>query len=283
LDHDGVGAAWAGGGQIRINLKPAFSQASLFISGGDVAKLGVIDGVDQWPSLRENNDESPRNETLLNIGDLNDIEAIIDGKFKLIRSTYIQGAYDGFYGEHGRGLPNPPYDSASVITSHVSKAIMALKINTSTKEYLTDKMKQLRAAATVSCEGSRRVYSGGPHCPQFCLFDVEQDPCETVNLASKYPDVTETLKKKLERFKSEMVPELTKDVDCASNPAFFNNTWVCWLDDENLKKVPKTDVNTTKCIATGGSAKISVPVYVSILCIVFTGLWGRFLKGFSTK
>lgn len=233
--------------------------------------------------MLENNDDNPRNETLLNIGDLDDIEAIIDGKFKLIRSTWKYGIFDGFYGEHGRGLPNPPYDSASVITSPVSNAIMALNINTSTREQLTDKMKQMRAVATVSCEGSQRLYIGGPYCRYYCLFDLEKDPCETVNLASKYPDVTENLKKKLERFKSEMVPELTTSVDRASNPAFFNNTWVCWLDDENVKKVPRTEVNTTtNCTVSGSSAKISLPVYVPILCILFVGLWKRSLNGFST-
>ncbi|XP_021920854.1 arylsulfatase J-like isoform X2 [Zootermopsis nevadensis] len=254
------------------------------MAGGEVDKLGEIDGVDQWPSLMGNNGDIPRNETLLNIGDLDDMEGIINGNFKLVRSTSSHGVYDGFYGEDGRGLPNPPYDSARVINSTVSKAIMALNINTttSTMEQLIGKIEEMRTVAMVSCEGSQRLYIGGPYCWNYCLFDLEKDPCETVNLASKHPGVVENLKNRLERFKAEMVPELTTSVDRASNPALFNNTWVCWLDDENVNNIPKTDTTTkTNSTVSGSSAKMSLPVYVSILCIVLICLCDRSMNSFN--
>jgi hypothetical protein len=207
------------------------------------------------------------------------MEAIIDGKFKLVRSTSKHGTFDGFYGDDGRGLPNPPYDSAGVITSPVSIAIMALNINTSTIKQI-NKILQMRALATVTCEGRQRLYTGGPYCLSYCLFDLESDPCETVNLVLKYPDVTETLKKKLERFRSEMVPELSTSVDRTSNPAFFNNTWVCWLDDENVKKVPRSDVTSCNCTVSGSSANLPLPLYVSVLCVLFIFLYERHLNGF---
>jgi hypothetical protein len=255
----------------------------LVVSGGEVAKLGKIDGVNQWPSLMENNNAIIRSGMLLNIGDLDDMEAIIDGKYKLIKSTTQHGVYDGFYGEDGRGLTDPPYDDAGVITSPVSKAINSFHGKTSTNEHrLKERIKEIRMKATVNCGVNRRHYIGGPYCRYYCLFDLEEDPCETNNLVSKHPNITESLRKKLEQLKSEMVPELTRPVDRDSNPSFFNNTWVCWLDDENVKKVPKTDATRiTNCTVSGSFAKKLSPVYILTLYIVFIWLFERFLIGGS--
>lgn len=242
------------------------------MAGGEVTSLGKIDGINQWPALLQDNSDIRRNGTLLNVGDFDDMEAIIDGKYKLIRSTSKHGVYDGFYGEDGRALPNPPYNDTGVITSPVSKAIIALNVNSTAEEpQLKDKIRRIRLNATVECKGSRRHYIGGPYCHSYCLFDLDDDPCETINLISTYPNVTETLMKKLQQFKTEMVPELTKRLDRASNPYLFNNTWVCWLDDENVKKVPKTDNATQKinCTLSGSSTKLALAVYLLMfmLCL----------------
>jgi hypothetical protein len=243
---------------------------TLFASGGEVTSLGEIDGINQWPSLLEETNDIRRNGTLLNVGDFDDMEAIIDGKYKLIRSTLKNGVYDGFYGEDGRGSPNPPYNDTGVITSQVCKAIMALNANSSEDEQqLKDKIRNIRSEATVVCDGSRRYYIGGPYCRSYCLFDLNDDPCETNNLVFTYPNVTETLIKKLQHFKNEMVPELTSSLDRASNPYFFNNTWACWLDDENVKKFPKTEdaVRKINCTLSGSSRKMSFPLYFLMLLL----------------
>ena len=117
------------------------------------------------------------------------------------------------------------------------------------------------------CEESERHYIEGPYCHSYCLFDLEEDPRETKNLISTFPNVTESLMKKLQQFKKEMFPELTKRTERASNSRFFNNTWVCWLDDEYVKKVPKTDDVTTKnnCTSSGSSMQIAHSVYFLML------------------
>jgi hypothetical protein len=245
----------------------------LFASGGEVASLGKIDGINQWPALREDKNDSRRNGTLLNVGQLDVMEALIDGKYKIIRSTKNNGVYDGFYGEEGRGSPNPPYNDAGVLNSPVFKAIIALNVNSSAAELqLRERIRIIRLNATVVCEGSGRHYSGGPYCRSYCLFDLEEDPCETNNLISMYPRITDSLMKKLQQFNKEMVPELTKPTDPASNPLFFNNTWVCWLDDKYIKKVPKTDDVTTKnnCISSGSSTQLALSVYLLML-LLFSG------------
>jgi hypothetical protein len=83
--------------------------------------------------------------------------------------------------------------------------------------------------------------------------------------------------KKLQQFKKEMVPELTKSIDRASNPLFFNNTWVCWLDDEYVKKVSKTDDVTTKnnCISSGSSTQLALSVYLLILLLCLRAFLSR--------
>jgi len=251
----------------------------LFASGGEVTSLGKIDGINQWPALREDKNESLRNGTLLNVGQLNRMEAIIDGKYKLIRSTHLNGVFDGFYGEDGRGSPNPPYNDTGVITSFVSKAIVALNVNSSAAELqLREKIRGIRLNATVVCEESGRHYTGGPYCHSYCLFDLEEDPCETNNLISTYPDVTDSLMKKLQQFKEEMVPELTKPTDRASNPLLFNNTWVCWLNDEYVKKVYKTHGVTTKnnCNSSGSSMQLALPVYLLMLLLCLRAFLSRF-------
>jgi hypothetical protein len=251
----------------------------LFVSGGEVTSLGKIDGINQWPVLREDKNDILRNGTLLNVAQLNDMEAIIDGKYKLIRSTHHNGVYDGFYGEDGRGSPNPPYNDTGVITSPVSKALLALNVNNSAAELqLREKIGSIRLNATVVCKGSGRHYIGGPYCYSCCLFDLEEDPCETNNLISTHPNITESLMKKLQQFRKEMVPELTKRPDLASNPLFFNNTWVCWLDDEYVKKFPKTDYVTTKnnCISSGSSTQLALSAYLLMLLLCLSVFLSRF-------
>jgi hypothetical protein len=251
----------------------------LFVSGGEVTSLGKIDGIDQWPALRDDKNDIRRNGTLLNVGQLNVMEAIIDGKYKLIRSTHLNGVYDGFYGEDGRGSPNPPYNDTGVITSLVSKAIIALNVNRSARELqLREKIRRIRLNATVVCEGSGRHYIGGPYCHSYCLFDLEEDPCETNNLISTYPNVTDSLMKKLQQFKKEMAPELTKPIDRASNPLFFNNTWMCWLDDKYVNKSLKLDYITTinNCNSPGSSKQLTLSVYLLMLLLCL----GAFLSSF---
>jgi hypothetical protein len=250
----------------------------LFASGGEVTSLGKIDGINQWPSLRDDTNYSRRNGTLLNVNQLGKMEAIIDGKYKLIRSTSRNGIYDGFYGEDGRGSPNPLYNYTGVITSPVSKAIIALNVNSSAAELQIEKIAGIRLNATVVCKESGRHYIGGPYCHSYCLFDLEVDPCETNNLISMYPNVTDSLMQKLQQFKKEMVPDLAKRIDQASNPHLFNNTWACWLDDENVKKFPKTNDVTMKnnCNSSGSSTQLALSVYLLMLLLCLRAFLSSF-------
>lgn len=65
----------------------------------------------------------------------------------------------------------------------------------------------------------------------FCLFDLFEDPCETTNIANKFPAVTERLKGELEKYWPEVKAQRTIFVDPKSNPVYFNNSWHTWLED----------------------------------------------------
>lgn len=60
-----------------------------------------IDGVNQWPSIVEDF-PSPRTEILLNIDDVDNVEAIRKGKFKLVKGTPENGTRDQWYDKEGR-------------------------------------------------------------------------------------------------------------------------------------------------------------------------------------
>ncbi|GBN26341.1 hypothetical protein AVEN_17038-1, partial [Araneus ventricosus] len=58
--------------------------------------LKQIDGVDLWPSFVHNL-PSPRQEVLLNIDSLESVEGIRWKNFKLVKGSYYDGRYDGWY------------------------------------------------------------------------------------------------------------------------------------------------------------------------------------------
>ncbi|XP_069701954.1 arylsulfatase J-like isoform X2 [Periplaneta americana] len=200
------------------------------IAGGNVSSLGKIDGVDQWPSLLDNTVVKPRNETLINVAQADVMEAIIEGKWKLVKSTTKSGEYDGLYGEDGRGSPSPLYNTTGVTDSLVSKAITSLRLNSLEETTIL----QLRKRATINCDVQRGDVQDS-YCPSYCLFDLDNDPCESEDLAARYPDRVKNLRSKLEYYRKESAPELNRPADPNSNPSLFNNTWVCWRDDKYVR------------------------------------------------
>jgi len=67
--------------------------------------------------------------------------------------------------------------------------------------------------------------SSGP-----CLFDIEQDPCEYVNLASQHEDLVQKLLAKLEEYRNSSVPPRNKHMDPRANPKYHGGAWVPWHD-----------------------------------------------------
>ena len=70
---------------------------------------------------------------------------------------------------------------------------------------------------------SECTYKAGP-----CLFDLDDDPCEYVNLASKNTEVVDTMLNWLEKYKLTMIKPKNLPDDTAANPRNFNGVWTPW-------------------------------------------------------
>lgn len=92
--------------------------------------LPQIDGVDMWPSISGEVDQSPRAEVLVNIDPLFNYSAIRRGDFKYVLGSVDNG--DEWYGETGREEDkqvegdNPKYDPENVLMSKTGTAISGL-------------------------------------------------------------------------------------------------------------------------------------------------------------
>ncbi|KAJ9591420.1 hypothetical protein L9F63_002026 [Diploptera punctata] len=239
------------------------------MTGGDISDLGEIDGINQWSHLiDDSNSTTPRKDMLINIEEENTIEGIIDGKWKLVLSTYNNGSYDNYFGEDGRGLPNPAYSIHMVLVSNVFKSLQSVQSNNINNiNQMVNKIKQLRKEATINCQETERKYSEGPYCSTYCLFDIENDPCEEKNIVLNYPIITEHLKNKLKTFRSLMVPELNKPVSSAANPKFYNNSWVSWLDEKyiNQSKFYAVKFSVSEAI----TLKVCISYFLFLLIFIY--------------
>lgn len=71
-----------------------------------------------------------------------------------------------------------------------------------------------------------------------CLFNLEKDPCERINLAKVFPDVLNILEYRLKELKKTAMKPSNLEGDPFSNPAYYNSTWTSWGDvsrDNNSK------------------------------------------------
>jgi hypothetical protein len=64
------------------------------------------------------------------------------------------------------------------------------------------------------------------------LFDIEQDPYETCDLAGSQPDVVSRLRRRLDELNTSAVPCRYPDADPLANPKLHNGTWDSWRADE---------------------------------------------------
>lgn len=124
----GAGLIWSP----LLNNRQAVSDQMMHISdwlptllsaaGGDVNKLGKIDGVNMWNALRDNA-KSPRTEILHNIDNIWGSSALMFDKWKLVVGTNYQGTWDNWYGPSGdRNASSYPVEEI-----FISKAARAMK------------------------------------------------------------------------------------------------------------------------------------------------------------
>nr|XP_024218474.1 arylsulfatase B [Halyomorpha halys] len=201
-------------------------------AGGDRLFLPKdIDGVDQWRTIFWDL-ASPRDQALLNINERERSAGIIsrlDTPFptywKLIVGTFANGRFDGVYNDV-RSPANPPYDYKKILNSRAYKAINTYSIP-ATKEL---SMKYLRGQATVGCGNVRQVNDLVPDCRSHpCLFNLDRDPCERLDLAPNNTDIVQKMYNTLKVYRLGLLAQSNQPLDLpAANPINFNNTWSSW-------------------------------------------------------
>ncbi|KAF2898702.1 hypothetical protein ILUMI_07477 [Ignelater luminosus] len=196
-----------------------------YAAGGDVASLGKIDGINQWLTITKS-EKSQRSEALINIDEARNVSALLTdgGRYKLINGSTVFSEVDGdFYGETGRDDSNPEYNTDDILHSSVN---ILLRGNL-TQEKILNLRKQMELK---SCRKSTIDHDSCRY-NSVCLFDLFEDPCETTNIANKFPEVTERMKSKLEKYWSEVKVQRKGFLDPNANPVYYNNTWYPWLED----------------------------------------------------
>ncbi|KAL3223824.1 hypothetical protein MRX96_027132 [Rhipicephalus microplus] len=191
-------------------------------AGGNVAQLGPIDGFDMWRALSEGT-ECPRKEILHNVDPNNRAMALRVGRYKLV----VQAPKNDTKLKNNRhpmkGMDNPLDDLTRLRAR--SRSAKVFKSLFGTLRFETDKNWTQEATVKCSPEASIKPPEKGPY-----LFDIEQDPCESRNLAASHKRVLRVLYKKLSGYMSRMVASRARPADPRAYPENFGGVWSPWLD-----------------------------------------------------
>ncbi|XP_018345852.1 PREDICTED: arylsulfatase B-like [Trachymyrmex septentrionalis] len=214
---------------------------------GDLRDLGKIDGMNQWRML-SGGYPIVRDKLLLNIDEISKTEGAIYKQYKLLRGSIENGHYDGhhrhdfersynilppLFGNNSRKNIQedvPPY-TETILTSAVSQSITYHLGGPVTQP---STMVQLRNEATVSCRFNVSYYTFVTCNVTECLFDIENDPCETKNIAEQYPRIARELDQILEQYARNIAMQIKPPVDWLADPRRTNNTWEPWIPSGDI-------------------------------------------------
>ncbi|CAG9762956.1 unnamed protein product [Ceutorhynchus assimilis] len=240
----------------------------------------AMDGKDQWKSISENQ-PSPRSEILYNIDDVWNFGGIRQGDWKYVYGSITKGLKDAWYGSTGSD-PLYHYDLKAVLESPTATTLSGLITYQQIKEknqhlsnfsiHLLDatNIKQLRQEATIICkklnpEDQLDINQCHPMISP-CLFNIKQDPCEMVNLASQRPLVMIMLEQELIKYRKTALKPINIPRDPNANPTKYNGTWTNWKDiDVTTEKI---QFNSLSQLTVGLITGACVAVIVIILILL---------------
>lgn len=198
-------------------------------AGGDRTRLPLnLDGVDQWASITLNK-PSRRDTVLYNIDEVRRNAAIRRGAWKLVIGKFENGTRDGYYGQI-QPYKIPPMDYANIIDSKAYQGLQSVSRSLFIPISNAFKMRSLRQQATQNCGVTLGPMASSP-CPDGpCLFNLETDPCEQVNLAYSRQDISIELYELLKFYRATLVPQPNIPLDAVhADPRRFNDTWAPWV------------------------------------------------------
>ncbi|VEN61333.1 unnamed protein product [Callosobruchus maculatus] len=240
------------------------------------SELGLIDGIDMWSSISTGS-PSPRTEMVYNIDDVDNYGAIRKDNWKYTYGSTNGGKGDAWYGSTGRN--GYSYDMNEILKSKVATTLAATvtlqqiaqkkgKNNISIELLDGQKIERLRNEATVKCSPplDSTTIPEERKCDLMkapCLFDIEKDPCEMVNLAEDLPIIASDMQKIIERYRRTALPPRNVPRDPMADPKFWNNTWTNWRDEEEISK-RKVSFNDMSPLAVGIIAAAGIAVLLLI-------------------
>lgn len=147
---------------------------------------------------------------------------------------------NNYYGSNGTSIWIPEYNITNVLLSPAGKILNSFtKINSHQSNdenniysIIADSFLELRNQNKIVCINSEAVNIENCY-DNYCLFDLENDPCETNNLIDKEAKIHifHELRDILNNYRKQMIKFEKKLFDVHSHPKFWNNYWSPWIND----------------------------------------------------
>lgn len=194
------------------------------LKAADINYNKQLDGVDLWDQIMGERRINIRRRIVHVLDKIFGYTSIRDAAWKYVNGSRQCGQYDGWLGEIGNET-NKVSDYATVVQNS--------KVGQVLSEFFTltiEKLNKIRSRLEIKCPSKTVIACNPLNKP--CLFNIDSDPCERINLAESYPNLITYFEGvvDLEQWKAAPVVRVTFS-DPLSNPALHNNTWSWWRED----------------------------------------------------
>lgn len=235
-------------------------------------KYTELDGINQWDALTSGQ-IGPRKSILHNIDPIFNYEMYVEDGWKLVSGTTLNGAYDGYLGDFIEPLAriNHTYYYELVATSVTNQVLS--KYGKPLDSVTVDNLQKL---SHVICQSRLPNVTDCNPLLGFCLYNLNDDPCEDNNLADLYPEIVQRLRGMLDLHRATAVAPRNKPADPLADPGLYNNTWTYWQDEVPVIPAPKSGINKWFTIVLIASALI-------IVLIIMIGCFVRLQRGNHAK
>lgn len=101
----------------------------------------------------------------------------------------------------------------------------------------------VRSQAKIDGKCTERISQSNPdehyECfDDYCLFDIQQDPCEYRNVAKQNQQAFNATIGMLEQFKKELIKQNESIVNHNADPRYFDGYWETWMDSSSGSDSP---------------------------------------------
>lgn len=138
------------------------------------------------------------------------------------------------------GNIGPDYNMTNVMESpagsHLSKINCLVSKEDCLDTFATyDLFYSIRSQAKIDNKCSERISNPNPNnnyeCfDNYCLFDIQQDPCEYQNIAKQNQQALNLTILVLEQYKKSMIKQNIVDIDPNADPSHYDGYWDTWME-----------------------------------------------------